>query len=200
MNNVVMPDLLQLLYNLDTAMVYFLGALRYLLFAIGMMWMFVSILHLYQASVGDVSGGSKLLPTNARPTVVGSFLQFFIAALLIAMAYNMMPAVLVGSLFGNNMGDIQMYSVASYNPNPTPAQFQEMLYRFMKNVFYTIGFLAIWRGMSTWYNKAQGTSNEPAKKVIVWLVMGGLCFFPEFINGLMHAVTGFDFFAMMFNR
>ncbi len=199
MDNIVMPDALQLLNNLDNAMVYFLGALRYLLFAVGMMWMFLSILHLHQATVGE-SAGSKLLPTNARPTVAGSFLQFFVAALLIALAYNMMPAVLVGALFSDGMGDIQMYSVASYSPNPTPAQFQEMLYRFMKNVFYAIGFLAMWRGMSTWYNKAQGTSNEPAKKVVVWLVMGGLCFFPEFLNGLMHAVTGFDFFAMMFNR
>ena len=31
MDNIVMPDALQLLNNLDKAMVYFLGALRYLL-------------------------------------------------------------------------------------------------------------------------------------------------------------------------
>lgn len=195
---VVMPDLLQLLNSLDTALVYFLGGLRVLLFVIGMLWIFIAILNLYQATVGE--GGSKLLPTNARPTVAGSFLQMFIASMMVAVAYNMLPAVLVGAMFNDNMSNIQMYSVASYNPNPTGAQFQDMIYRLMKNVFFVVGFMAIWRGLSTWYQKSQGTSNEPTKKVVVCLVMGGLCFFPEFLNGLIAAIFRFDFFAMLFNR
>lgn len=193
-----MPDVFQLLNNLDSAMVYFLGTLRFVIFLIGFLWILLAIMNLYQATIGD--GAPKLLPSNARPTVGGSFLQVFIASMLIAISYNMAPAVVVGALFSDSMGDIQMYSVASYNPNPSPQQFQEMLYRFMKNVFYCIGFLAIWRALSTWYNKAQGTSNEPAKKVVIWLIMGGLCFFPDFINGLLHSITGFNFFSMMFNR
>lgn len=198
MDKIVMPDLFQLLNKLDTAMVYFLGSLRVILFLIGMVWIFVAILHLYQATVGD--GAAKILPSNARPTVAGSFLQVFIASMLIAVAYNMMPAVLVGSLFSDSMGNIQMYSVQSYSPNPSPQQFQEMLYRLTKNVFFIVGFLAVWRGFSLWYHKAQGTSNEPAKKVLTYLIMGGLCFFPDFINGLMHALTGFNFFSMMFGK
>lgn len=192
-----MPDLLQLLNKLDTAMVYFIGSLRLLIFLIGLFWIFKAVLNLYQATVG---GASKLLPTNAQPTVAGSFLQVFIASLLIAFSYNMMPAALVGAIFNENMSNIQLYSVASYNPNPSGQEFQDMLYRFMKNVFYAVGFLAIWRGLSTWYNKAQGTSNEPAKKVVIWLIMGGLCFFPDFLNGLLVSITGFNIFSMLFNK
>ena len=43
---VVMPDLLQLLNSLDTALVYILGGLRVLLFVIGMLWIFIAILNL----------------------------------------------------------------------------------------------------------------------------------------------------------
>lgn len=192
----VLPDLMQILHNLDTAMVYLLGSLRLLLFVIGFLWFFRAILNLYQVSVGDSS--SKLFPTNARPTVAGSFIQMFVAGVLVALSYNMSPAVLVGALLHDNLSNIQMYSVASYNPKPTGREFQEMLYRFLVNIFYVVGFIAMWRGLSTWYNISQQTSNEPGSKVIVWLLMGGLCFFPEYLNGFIAALIGFDFFNMIF--
>lgn len=176
-------------------MVYAIGFARIFIMGAALIWFFASLLNLRSASLGQ---GSKFLPSSSQPTVMGSFLQMFVAGLTFLFAYNMTVAAAIGAIFNDNMGSIQLYSVGSYIENPTADQYRELLKRFTKNVFALVGFLAVWRGLSSWYQKLEGVGQAQTHQIVGWIVLGGLCFFPDFLSGMLASLLGFDVFGAIF--
>lgn len=192
-----MPTFFDFIQNINTTMVYGLAMVRVILMGVGFVWFVISVLNLRVATLGE---GAKLIPSQARPTPGGSVLQMIIAFSLILFAYNMTVAAVVGALFNDNMAPIQMYSVASYNPNPTSEDFRDFLRQFATNILYFMGILAIYRGLSAWYRNSDGSGNTPASKIIWHIILGGLCFFPEFLVGVLSSVLGFDVLSIVFGK
>lgn len=188
-------DLWKMLTTLDASIIYLISIFRAILFIIGFIWVLYAIANLYTATVDG--RGAKFLPTQAQATVSGSFIQFFIAFVLLTLVYNFTPATLVGAALNDNMNNIQLYSVKSYSATMTNNEFQEVLKRLLNSVFAGIGFIAIYRGLSTWNAKVQGLSNERGGKVVTWLVLGGMCFFPSALNELLISFMGVDMFGWL---
>lgn len=188
-------DLWKMLTTLDASIIYLISIFRAILFIIGFIWVLYAIANLYTATVDG--RGAKFLPTQAQATVSGSFIQFFIAFVLLTLVYNFTPATLVGAALNDNMSNIQLYSVKSYSATMTNNEFQEVLKRLLNSVFAGIGFIAIYRGLSTWNAKVQGLSNERGGKVVTWLILGGMCFFPSALNELLISFMGVDMFGWL---
>lgn len=188
-------DLWKMLTTLDASIIYLISIFRAILFIIGFIWVLYAIANLYTATVDG--RGAKFLPTQAQATVSGSFIQFFIAFVLLTLVYNFTPATLVGAALNDNMNNIQLYSVKSYSATMTNNEFQEVLKRLLNSVFAGVGFIAIYRGLSTWNAKVQGLSNERGGKVVTWLVLGGMCFFPSALNELLISFMGVDMFGWL---
>lgn len=192
-----LPDIMHVLSSVEQAILYITLAVRYI-FAFGAFaWFIYAFMNLYATTNGNA--GHRLFASNARPTVVGSVLQMIIAAIMLAMLYDFSPALVVQSMFNDNTNTITLYSVGSYVPTTDHNQMFKVIMRIVYSVFYLLGFLAYFRASSTWYKKVEGTSNESASKIIIWYILGTLCFFLDFLNGVMASIIGFDMFGWLLN-
>ncbi|MFB6349988.1 hypothetical protein ACFBZI_11205 [Moraxella sp. ZJ142] len=193
-----MLDIFSVLQAMDKSFLYLINILRVGLFALAAVWFLFGFLNLHTATVGGQ--GSKFLPSNAQPTVSGSLLQILTAAILGSLAVTFTPIAVVGALFSDNMQTVQIYTVESYSSVTTPDQLEELLKRFTFQIFYLMGFIAIYRGLSAFWHKNQGTSNESNARIITWIVLGGMCFYLEWVNALFASMIGFDVFEVIFSK
>lgn len=192
-----LPDVFQMLKALDSTIIYIIAGVRYLIMIVSFVWMFNAILNLHMVATG---GGMRLFPTDAKPTLAGSVMQFIVAGLLMSLSYNFAPAIIVNSMFNEGSGAITMYSVGSYQQSANNNDILEISRRLVVTVFYLMGFMGLWRGFSAWYHRNQGTSNEPNGKIITWIVLGGMCFYVEFLNQILASMIGYDFFGWLLKQ
>lgn len=193
-----LPEVLTIFQSLDTTLIWVVGGLRVVLMIVSVAWFFFATLNLYTVST---NGEKRFFASQNRPTSWGCFLQMYISALLFLVSYNFTPAIILGTMVSPTNTNITMLTIQAYSSNASDpySDLTLIVRRVVQSVFFLIGFIAVSRGFSAWYQKNQGTSNESASRITGWIFMGSLCFFPEFLNALLASAIGFDFFGWFIN-
>lgn len=178
-------------------MEYAFSFLRLFLIVLAFIWMFVSLLNVYAVTSSSGSNAMKMLPSKQQPTHVGAWTQFVISGLLLLSAWTLLPLA-SGMSFINGTPELTTYSIGSYDNNTTDltAAVKQLLDRAL--VF--IGMLAVFRGISVWYNISAGKSQQSLGRVFGYILFGLACFSMDFINAVIANTLGFDLFGFLFAR
>lgn len=191
------PDIFVLMTNLSSAFSWFTLFIRWFLIATSLVWMVFAFANLWAVSTANGGQPNKFFPTRSQPTMAGAWMQMLIAGLTFILAYKMLPASVIHSLVTGEDTGVQIYSIGSYDTSNIQAEESRAIIRDLFNtVMQFIGWLAYYRGFSTWYHMSQGTTEHRASRIFGYFFFGTLCMSIDWVNSLVANTMGFDLFGL----
>lgn len=190
------PDIFVLLTNLASAFSYLTLFLRYFLIALALLWMIFAFANLWSVSTANGGAPNKFFPSKSQPTAAGAWMQMFVSGLLFIMAYKMLPASILSSVITGDVIGVEIYSMGTYDTSALDGEdARDIIVDVLRSVMQFIGWLAYYRGFSTWYHMSQGTTDERVGRVFGYFIFGTLCMSIEWVNSLIANTIGFDLFG-----
>lgn len=190
------PDIFVLMTNLASAFSWFTLFLRWFLIAASLVWMVFSFANLWAVSTANGGQPNKFFPTKSQPTMAGAWMQMLIAGLTFIMAYKMVPLSVMNSLITGEASGVQIYSIGTYDlSSVSDTDARAIIQDLFKTVMQFIGWLAYYRGFSTWYHMSQGTTEHRPSRIIGYFFFGTLCLSVDWVDSLISNTLGFDLFG-----